>query len=738
MRTLRVILLSALVLGGALRAGAQTATSRASTLSAQELAALQAYERQLRDPDRDAQTKLEAATLLLGQPSAEATALLVQFLTDATNQPAQLAVARAVTAAGQGHEELVPALFAMLRDKEPTVRAAASGALGIYRSTAVLQGLADLARDTQADEPARTAAVQALSRFLDKAAVDALIGLLDDREPNVRTAAAEALTRLTGIRAFGADGTRWREWWLANKDKSRQQWLDDLLESLVRQNATVEEQRTRLASRLATAMNELYAATPAADRPARLLAYLRDPVADVRLVGLQLTSQRQASAEPVAPETARLLETLLVDQDPRVRAESARLTAALKGPAAMPVLVQCLQSETADIVREAIVAGIGTLGDPSTVDLLLAALAKEPNGAAVAAANAISRLADRTPLTPEQAQAVASVAIERYGRSQPSQARLREALLAAMAAAGRPESAEVVRSALRQEPATVRVAAIRGLQRLNDTDSVPLLAAMIGSGAQADADRGVRQAAVMALATLGGLDQLQAVLRCTDSQVEGDQGVRTAAWEATINLLTNASVEQVGSVAAGLADRSDAGLFHVRVLRLQLDKLADDPRAQIDVRVRLARALQAAGLPLEAPKELALACQAATPDSEQGRQVWLLWMDSLLQTNDPLVLNYMAEQRDAALFTTAAEAMMRRLATLETDGQTDAIAVLCDQALVRLADRLAAGQRDELRRLLGEARARQSQAAPAATSRPAGEVAAKDATLPAEPAAANP
>ncbi len=58
----------------------------------------------------------------------------------------------------------------------------------------------------------RAAAVHALARDRDPAALEPLIGLLDSEDPALLTAAIESLTRLTR-RAYGRDPARWKAWW---------------------------------------------------------------------------------------------------------------------------------------------------------------------------------------------------------------------------------------------------------------------------------------------------------------------------------------------------------------------------------------------------------------------------------------------------------------------------------------------------------------------------------------------
>ena len=60
----------------------------------------------------------------------------------------------------------------------------------------------------------RSAAIHALARDRDPAALETLVTLLDDEDPAVLTAATESLTRLTG-KPFGREVAEWKAWWAA-------------------------------------------------------------------------------------------------------------------------------------------------------------------------------------------------------------------------------------------------------------------------------------------------------------------------------------------------------------------------------------------------------------------------------------------------------------------------------------------------------------------------------------------
>lgn len=704
--TMRILRLALLGLCGCVAAAsAGRAQEPAGSLPARERMELQTLARQLADPERSQATKVDAASMLLTRGYPQAGEALRGFLADAANRPARIAVARAVADTGLGQPAFVDPLFAMLADAEPTVRAAASAALGTYRDRAVLDRLLALARNEQAEQAIRLAGISALGSVLDQASVEGLIVLLDSPQPNIRAAAAGALAKLTGIRSFGADAVRWRAWWTDNKDKDRQQWLEELLDSLARQNALMEAEATGLRGRLASTLLSLYSATPPADRPALLLNLLKDPLSDVQLVGIELTGRRLTGGEAVPAEANALVPVLLAGENDRVRAAAARLMPTLNDPQATATLLARLADERTPGVREALVAALGALRAREAVGPLLDAVANETDPVAAAAAVAVGRIAEKAPLDEGDAQRAVEVLTDRYARAAEAAPPLREALIGAMGALGRTEPTAVMRSALADPAAAVRLAAVRGLETLKD----PALAADIAP-LVADGDRGVRQAAITALGTLGALDLLDTILARTLPEVESDPPVRQRAWDTVLALLAKAPPQRLDAVLAALDNRVDARDYRIRLLSMKIARFPDDPALQADVRLLLAAALCEADRPAEAAAELDLAYRALPAGSERAAEAWLRWMDALLAADDASVLGRMVAQQDADRFAAAVDLLVGRLGTLRAVGRFDAVIALADQANVQLKDRLPADRLAAVKAALDEARAQQARA----------------------------
>jgi len=679
-------------------------TGRSDLTSAQQLE-LATLKSQLTDPARTATTKREAAQLLLSRPYPEATDALREFLDDQTNRPAQIAVAEAVAQSGQTHEDFVKPLLAMLTDSEPSVRAPAANALAAYRQTEVLSELIKLMADVKGDRPTRLVVIAAMHRVLDKRAINALVGLLDDPDETIRDAACDTLTRLTNIRAFGHDRSRWKSWWARNKDKQRSDWLADLAEILARANLELEAGNTGLRRRLVDVMNKLYAATPPGQKDALLAEMLKDALSEIRLAGMRLTQQRLTALEPLPEPLRQQVRLRLADETPAVRRVAALLLANIGDPQAAKLLSGRLEVEQAAQVREAIYQALGLLPDPGLWDQLVAGVGEEDGKVAAAAAAALARLAERNAADEKRRAQAAEALTKRYAAAAGSDsAGLREALLGAMGALKDGRLAALITAALKDPAATVRLSAVKGLQRLGMGESAAAVAPLA-----ADADRGVRLAAILAVGTLGGSEHLETILARTDARVEPDAAVRQQAWSVVMGLLTKADTARLAALADQLAKREDAGEYLISVLKLWVEKIpADEVDQWAPVRLRLGEALLARDRPAEAAGELEKVHTAlATGGSDTAKQIWLKWIEALLASDAAGAVARMAETKDEGQFAAAAAALLKQLEALKAKKDWDRLVALAGAAQQRLSKRLAPAQQQALEATLEQAREQQ-------------------------------
>lgn len=707
-----VIRISCIAMAGclvlALPCAGQTTQTQKALTSAEELE-LRTLTGQLADTSRALKTRMEAAELLLSRTYPQAADALMGFLADATNRASQIAVAEAIAKRGDGRSEFIEPLMAMLTGEESSVRAAAARALSVYRNDGVTDRLIAIAQDGKRPAAVRVEVIASLPRALEQKVAGALVGLLEDRDPAVASAAGDALGRLANIRTFGADAARWRAWWNQNKDKPRSQWLAELATSLSRSQAELEAENARICERLAKATEDLYAAAQPAQRDAMLLGLLRDPMGDVRLVGLRLVEGRLSSSAKVPPDVRAQAKAMLADADGRVRQKAALLLAALGEPDAGKVLLDRLAVEESPEVRIAVLTALGQLADPAALPVVLREIRSKKADVAAAAARALGRIVAKQRLDDAmQAQAVKALGdrYEQVARAQDG-VELPEAILTAMGATRSAEFLPLLRAAMKDPAATVRLAAVNGLRQFGAAEAAADIETLVGDG-----DRGVRQAVISALGSLGGAKSLQTILRRTDPSAETDATVRQQAWEAAMGLLSKADAAVLSSTASGLASRADAADWRIKIRQMLVAALrADKSPALPDALRQLGLDLLRASRPAEAAPALGEAHAAlAAAKSEKAVEVWHEWIDALLGADDRGAAKAIGEQADEKAFAAGLQRLLARLDALSEKGKWQPMVQLAAGALEDLAARLTPEQVKVLQERRDEAKAKAAEA----------------------------
>ena len=699
-------------------------------LTAEQELELRMFTGQLADASRAAKTKLEAAEFLLSRSYPQAAEALRKFLEDPANRMAQVAVAEAIASQGTEQQMFVEPLIAMLTGTEPSVRLPAARALAAYKTGGVSDKLLAIAQDEKADKTVRLGTISALQRVLDRQAVDVLIQLVDNHDLAIRNAAGESLAKLTNIRAFASDPKKWKKWWSQNKTKPASAWLADLAESFAREKTRLEDENAELRTRLAAVMTDYYAATPAAMQDKMLIGFLKDPLPDVRLVGVRLTDRRVSTSGEVPDDVRTQLCAMLTDDDARIRRATALLEANLGDPNAAELLLGRLKVEEIPEVKQGLLTAVGQLKDPKVVGPILKEVDSKDAPVAAAAAEALARVALAAPLKGAIHDLAVKVLLARYADSSSPSANgygpaLREALLTAMGTISDENFVPAMRSALTDPAATVRLAGVKGLAQLRKPELTDAVAALAG-----DDDRGVRQAVLDALGLIAGARDLQTVLARTDPAVEPDVTVREKAWAVAMAILAKADAQTLAGVCDALADRLDAVSQRITLRQMLVANLRASKSNQWPAASRkLAADLLAASRPAEAAPLLGqayAACQAAK--SPEARDVYLEWVDALLKANDPSIFKALADPAQEVEFPGVLEKIEKRIGELTADGKFAPAILLAGEVLRQLSSRLSAAQAASFQKLRDDAKARQLAVDRARVEQLAAQLQSADAT----------
>ncbi len=694
------------MVGIGLCAALAQSSSAPATMTAEQELELGTLRQQLADPQRESKTRLEAARMLLAKPYPQAGAALRQFLSDRSNVGAQLAVAEAIAEDGYAREDFIEPLLAMLLGDEPLVRPSAARALVTYQNPLVADRLIAIAQDRTRDRAVRRVTIEALPRIVSKTCIEALIGLLGDPDPTIRSVAADSLQRMTHIRRFGHSRGRWEAWWKQNRQKEQVAWLEEMTDGLTRANLSLEKENAQLRNRLIQALESMYNASSKSQRSEWLLSFLSDSLSDVRLLGETLTDRMLAANETVPAEIRQRIRMLLFDDDSRVRQSAATLESALADEKTTDLLLGRLRAEQSPEVRVSLLKALGRLKSPKALPALLVEIrSQDDDEATAAAAEALRRIATEAPLNSDDRRQAGLTLIDRYQRSvrQKNATSLRESLLTAMGAVGGPDAETVLTEALRDPAAVVRLAGVDGLAHLGAKDAVAAIAPLVQ-----DEDRGVRQAAISALVQLGAKGYLQTILRQTNPKIEPDPAVRQEAEAGVLAICQNAEAQALKDLFAMLPQQAASVEFRIQVLQILAEALRAEKAPGTPKTLRtLGTLLVEAGRADEAAPILAEAWTLlqADPDRQRdAREVWFEYVGALLSANDPAVIRVLREQKDQGLYAKALGMLLARLRTLRADEDDLALLALAGGAIKQLSDRLSSQQKRRLSDLWETAR----------------------------------
>jgi HEAT repeat protein len=521
----------------------------------------------VQDPDASKEARELAAQRLVASHSDDIRPVLLKFLVN--DHGSQLAVAQALGSVSWPDPAFVQPLESLLGNHDATLAGAAATALAQYSTNSdVLQHLVAAARAAASDD-ARVPIIHAIAAFDQKPASAALIDLLHG-DARTAAAAADALVDMTGLDDLGHDVRRWEQWWDQNGNRPETEFEADIRV----QRAAAFERRVARQNHaddvVARLLNDLYVAAKPEQRQEMLIRYLRSPDPKIRVLGANLLRDSRDEPGRAWPAAMKEARGMLGDVSPDVRAAAAY---ALDNDAdsAADMIAQ-LAVEPQDSVRLALIHSLAPLHDPAAITLMVKCVESDPSLAVRAeAADGIRQGADIVIKDPQLRQhAITALRALLESSQTPG---TQDARMNAAAALGALRDQSLLGLFLNlvgpREPVRVRAVALRALADLPDPSQVIQTIASFLS----DDEPEIRLAAVEAM---GELPQPRPdymsnlVERMNDPRPD----IRAAAWTALQKWLTEPLAESDLKI---LADelRADPAK-QLLVLQTLADRLGKD------------------------------------------------------------------------------------------------------------------------------------------------------------------
>ncbi len=515
-------------------------------------------------------------TRLLENGSVEAVGRLVDVLTNSKDVAAKLAVSDAVAEFRHPPVALVAPLITALNDDKPELVSAALSALRGFDNGTVIEQLEAAALDTKSETSRRTVAIRAMGELGGEIrAIAALTRIVGGGDAALRDAALAALRQATG--EVFADAAAVAVWWEKTKATSETDWLRQRNHRLYRRIGELEVVNGGIGKRLVDALRDLHVRTPEAERPKLLLGFLRDPLAAVRGLGLDLINVRITDRKGVGAEIKAQLGKMIADADVVVRGRVANVVGdlRLKKSGEVDTLLSALGQEQDSGVRQAQLKALAQLDDARSIPAAIEHL-HDPQPAVVAeAARALGALARPDHAPAESTTATVAALSTRFAKLDLQDNPTREAFLTAMGQIGSVQFRDTFRAeSVEDRSVSIRQAAVRGLASIGDEAAAKDLCGLLTSS-----EPRVRLAAADALGKCGRSEgELTKLAERLDAPGEPDASVRERAWSSYKAIVQRLPVDQRVTASDRFAGSADATAQH---RRLELLKEAEPKFGQL-------------------------------------------------------------------------------------------------------------------------------------------------------------
>ncbi|MBI1826671.1 MAG: HEAT repeat domain-containing protein [Planctomycetes bacterium] len=585
------------------------------TTSSERLPQIQKCREGILDPQARPEERRRWIDMLFSYENSEAAAVAVELLSMNSRPDCQRPICAAIAEnarAGtlRSSPLFVNPLLSLLGADSEDLRAAASRALADFPEAGVPDKLGKITEDETAPLSRRLAAIDALAPNIHRQEVVRQLLTLDRAGVPEITAQVKAILEPLAARVAGTD---WQAWWEERAKLPPTDWLADQLQTYrdrlrrstgeldaIRSDA--EREQSAVVKRVADFQREILRALPPEQRDTRLVEWMDDPLATVKLATFSLLRSRIAD-EGKRPEgeTLNALLRQLKCESPIVRREVVGLVANLSDPSVVDAIIARLGEERDAGTHLALLQAAGKLGSAASVPLLSQEI-NDPNSSAECVretASALAQIAGK-PESRDAVSAISATLEQRYVDAPADQLSLRAALLSALAAGASSAYLSDFESALDSDDPNLLQAALSGIRALRSATKLPRCRVLV-----AHADPRVRKAALGVLGTVGRDDaDVDAALSRMNPTIEASEPARQAAWRAFREVLGRRSVHDRVAAAEKLNDMPDYQSKYLEELANVLS-MAPEPSMELEgVRDKLAGILIASGKDGEAVPHL--------------------------------------------------------------------------------------------------------------------------------------
>lgn len=331
----------------------------------------------------DPAIRTSAIISLLGLKLPSVYDSLIDVLKNSESDDVRISLIKAFGFAGDENRAF-DCMIDLLSSEKEAIRIASANALGNIRTNKAVKEMTEVLLDKSKPVGSRILITNALAKTHSREAVEPLISLLESDSNDLQIAAHSALVEITK-QSNGKAKSFWQEWWDRNKVKTREQWLEDIVDKL-------EEGFKKLKAENKLLKDEIV------DKTIKILKTRKDKE-DIRPLIDSIKSEYQAVRIFAAgelsnhkdPEVVKIFVDLISDGDAEIRVLAVNVLGKIGGVTELKNLISALQDNEIR-VRESAARALGKLGQKEAVFDLLSALSDPASSVVCAAAEAIGEL----------------------------------------------------------------------------------------------------------------------------------------------------------------------------------------------------------------------------------------------------------------------------------------------------------------------------------------------------------
>ena len=310
---------------------------------------------------KDPNIQTAAAVSLLNLEYYAAFDFLINILNEARKKTMTIAVLKAFGFAGDDRA-LMQAMI-LLDNKDEKISFTAAETLGKLNSYKSIRLMTANLMDTERSDQSRILIAKALGDVRNKDSVEHLIDLLKSENEELQTAANSALVKITK-QPIGKDVASWKEWWELNKLKSREEWLEDIVDTFEDNIKTVNRENEILDKKIARKSIELLKVHAKSGNSINLfLDAAKSKYPEVKIYA----AKRLAKKQP--PEAKDIFSELLLDENLNVRIIAAKALGSLADKSILSPLLDAINDENTE-VQVAAIKALGRIEMPQAVEAL--------------------------------------------------------------------------------------------------------------------------------------------------------------------------------------------------------------------------------------------------------------------------------------------------------------------------------------------------------------------------------